>query len=227
MGHAAEIQFQRYGPRAWLLRLAGAADEGTLRRRLAIEQAFAQRPPEGLIEVTPGFCSLLLEFAAEPPTAGELKELLSGCADVREAAAPPARNVDIPVVYDGPDLARVAAHAGLTPAEVIQRHANGRYVVALLGFAPGFPYLLGLDPVLHTPRLAAPRPAVPAGSVAIGGEHAGIYPAELPGGWNLIGRTNAALMRDAGDDPPETAFLFAPGDGVRFVAVDQLPAAHD
>lgn len=225
MGHAADIQLQRYGPRAWLLRLPGGADEATLRRRLALEHALATRPPEGLLEVTPGFSTLLLEFTGEPPAAPHLKELLSG-GRAGGAAAPPARTVEIPVVYDGPDLARVAEHAGLPSDEVVRRHAAGGYLVALLGFAPGFPYLLGLDPVLHTPRLAAPRPAVPAGSVAIGGEHAGIYPTELPGGWNLIGRTNAALVRDAGDDAPEAAFRLAPGDRVRFVAVEQFPAAH-
>ena len=116
----------------------------------------------------------------------------------------------------GPDLEAVAVHAGLSPDAVVARHAAGDYSVAMLGFAPGFPYLLGLDPALHAPRRTDPRTRVPAGSVAIGGAQTGIYPRELPGGWNLIGRTPLPLF-DPRREPPA---LLAAGDRVRFRAID-------
>jgi KipI family sensor histidine kinase inhibitor len=126
--------------------------------------------------------------------------------------------VEIAVRYggaDGPDLERVAAHAGLSAGEVVARHAASDYTVAMLGFAPGFPYLLGLDAALHVPRRANPRTRVPAGSVAIGGAQTGIYPRELPGGWNLIGCTPLTLFDPCRDQP----CLLAPGDRVRFHAI--------
>jgi KipI family sensor histidine kinase inhibitor len=98
------------------------------------------------------------------------------------------------VRYDGPDLGRVALTHGITEREVAERHAAAEYQVAMIGFRPHFPYLLGLDPALVTPRLATPRLKVPAGSVAIGGQQTGIYPVESPGGWNIIGRTDPVLL---------------------------------
>jgi KipI family sensor histidine kinase inhibitor len=132
--------------------------------------------------------------------------------------------VEIPVCYGGdfgPDLDALASHAKLTAADVIARHTAATYTVAMLGFAPGFPYLFGLDPALEMPRRASPRTRVPAGSVAIGGAQTGIYPSELPGGWQLIGRTPLALF-DAQRDPPS---LLMPGDRVRFVAIDAAALA--
>lgn len=123
--------------------------------------------------------------------------------------------IEIPVCYDrafGPDLDIVASHAGLSGQAVIERHTAATYTVAMLGFAPGFPYLLGLDPTLQVPRRANPRTRVPAGSVAIGGAQTGIYSQELPGGWHLIGRTPLRLFDPLRDQPA----LLAPGDRVRF-----------
>ncbi len=218
---------ERYGPRALLFRVALEAGPDALRRRLALEAALAARPPPGLIEVTPGFTTLLLEFEDARSALAAAEGLDRGILrDPGWFEAPAGRLVEIPVRYDGPDLARVAGHTGLPPGEVARRHAAVEYLVALLGFAPGFPYLLGLDPALHTPRLDSPRTRVPAGSVAIGGGHAGIYPAELPGGWNLIGRTEVALVRGAGEASAKEAFLLAPGDRVRFVPVGEPPVRH-
>ena len=131
-----------------------------------------------------------------------------------------AREQVIPVCYGGeygPDLAEVAEHAGIDIRCVIARHTEAQYRVAMLGFAPGFPYLLGLDPALAMPRRRDPRQRVPAGSVAIGGEQTGIYPQQLPGGWQLIGRTPRRLF-DIRADPPS---LLAAGDRVRFEAIDE------
>lgn len=132
-----------------------------------------------------------------------------------DASTLPGREHRFAVRYggdDGPDLDAVAAHAGLTADDVIARHSAGEYVVAFIGFSPGFPYLLGLDPALATPRLDSPRVRVSSGSVGIGGPWTGIYPAATPGGWNLIGRTDVALF----DPLREPVALCAPGDRVRF-----------
>lgn len=132
--------------------------------------------------------------------------------DVSDVAG---REIEIPVVYggaDGPDLALIARHTGLSTKEVIQRHSDGEYVVYFIGFMPGFAYMGGLDPALATPRQDEPRIAIPAGSVGIGGEQTGIYPLASPGGWQLLGRTSLSLF-DPANTPPT---LLRPGDRVRF-----------
>lgn len=196
--------------------------------------AFAVRTARlpGLIDIVPAYATLALRY--EPAAwvdANGVQPWRNLEAAVRAVlAAPPAqasiapRALEIPVCYGGdfgPDLALLAEHAGLEPGEVIERHTAATYTVAMIGFAPGFPYLFGLDPALHMPRRASPRTHVPAGSVAIGGAQTGIYPSDLPGGWQLIGRTPLALF-DARRDPPS---LLLPGDRVRFVAIDAATLA--
>jgi KipI family sensor histidine kinase inhibitor len=132
----------------------------------------------------------------------------------------PRRVVRIPTCYGGvhgPDLAEVARLAGMTADEVVRRHTAPSYLVHFLGFTPGFPYLGGLDPGLATPRLDSPRARIPGGSVAIGGVQTGIYPVESPGGWRILGRTPLRLFDPRVGNP----FLLYPGDGLRFVPVDQ------
>ena len=126
--------------------------------------------------------------------------------------APPGRQVEIPVVYDGPDLETVAASWGCEVEEVVARHRATEFVSAFCGFAPGFAYLSGLD--ASVPRLATPRTRVPAGSVALAGAWCGVYPVASPGGWQIIGHTDAELW-DPGREQPA---LLAPGTRVRFVA---------
>ncbi|RZK46379.1 MAG: 5-oxoprolinase subunit PxpB [Hymenobacter sp.] len=131
-----------------------------------------------------------------------------------------AQTVEVPVCYGGdlgPDLAAVARHTGLTPAEVIVRHTAPTYLVHLLGFAPGFPYLGGLDARLATPRRAVPRPLVPAGAVGIAGAQTGIYSLPTPGGWQLIGRTPLRLFDPAADPPT----LLHAGQHLRFVPIGE------
>ena len=129
------------------------------------------------------------------------------------------RIVEIPTRYggeSGPDLEHVAGHCGRTPAQVIALHCTPLYRVAQVGFQPGFPYLIGLPSALELPRRAQPRARVAAGSVAIAGAQAGIYPHASPGGWHLLGRTSLALF-NAANEPPA---LLTAGDRVRFVALD-------
>lgn len=130
------------------------------------------------------------------------------------AAEHDPRTVSIPVSYDGEDLDDVAIHTGLSTVEVARRHSEALYTVAFLGFSPGFAYLVGLDHALHLPRRDTPRTRVPAGSVAIAGEHTAVYPQQTPGGWHLLGHTDLRIF-DATDasDPA----LLAPRDRVRFV----------
>lgn len=166
-------------------------------------------------EVVPGMNNLTITF---DPLEADRAALTAALEDAwRRAGDAPetGREVEIPVVYgreDGPDLAVVAEHCKMSVDEVVQRHAAGVYTVFFLGFQPGFAYLGGLAPALHTPRRREPRLAVPAGSVGIGGEQTGVYPAASPGGWQVLGRTALKLF-DPARNPPT---LLMPGDRVRF-----------
>lgn len=115
----------------------------------------------------------------------------------------------LPVIYDGEDICRLASIHDLTVSEVAEIHSSVEYTVAMIGFRPHFPYLIGLDDRLSTPRLDSPRSRVPAGSVAIGGNQTGVYPVDSPGGWNIIGRTD-----------PELLVSIEPGDTVIFTESD-------
>lgn len=210
-----------YGPNAWLLRFAEQPGEAAFQAMRAISQDLEANPPAGLIEYVPGYTSVLLEFVPGAVDAGDgiLDVLINRFKRLIDRPIDPGPIHEIPVVYDGPDLARVAEQAKLSIQAVCERHAAPLYRVALLGFAPGFPYLEGLDTALHTARLDTPRPRVAAGSVAIGGSHTGIYSVPGPGGWNLIGRTDVRLFDPARATPGREAAmcLLSPGDRVRFV----------
>jgi len=161
-----------------------------------------------LLDVVIGHTTVLVTWAGEKPDLGDaVKRAL-----VAEAG-PAGRLVEIPVVYDGPDLDEVAQLTGLSPEEVIARHTGAEHVAAFIGFQPGFAYLTGGDTLLHVPRRDVPRTRVPGGTVAIAGPYSGVYPRESPGGWRLLGSTTA-LMFDPAREPPA---LLAPGDRVRFV----------
>jgi len=174
----------------------------------------------GVLDVIPGARTVLVTTEPGSWELGALAERVAAVPVTAGAAAGRAL-AEIPVVYDGPDLADVARLTGLTVSEVTARHAAREYAVGWLGFSPGFAYLTGLDPALEVSRLDAPRLRVPAGSVAIAGGLSAVYPAESPGGWRLLGRTSAALW-DSGREPPA---LLAPGMRVRFRPVSDLPPA--
>lgn len=161
-----------------------------------------------LLDVVIGHTTVLVTWAGEKPDLDDaVKRAL-----VAEAG-PAGRLVEIPVVYDGPDLDEVARLTGLSPEEVIARHTGAEHVAAFIGFQPGFAYLTGGDTLLHIPRRDVPRTRVPGGTVGIAGPYSGVYPRESPGGWRLLGSTTA-LMFDPAREPPA---LLAPGDRVRFV----------
>jgi KipI family sensor histidine kinase inhibitor len=144
----------------------------------------------------------------------ELRRLITGAEPAEPSAIGTGPEIEIAVTYDGEDLDDVAAHTGLAPDEVVAAHTGTPWTVAFGGFAPGFAYLVGGDERLVVPRRDSPRTSVPAGSVGLAGEFSGVYPRSSPGGWQLIGRTDA-VMFDVDRDPPG---LLSPGATVRFVA---------
>lgn len=211
-----------YGPQALLLRFADGIGDDAFRRSRAILAELERHPPVGLVECVPGFTTMLLRF--EPGQRGNLPWLGRFLAGQLSALAPAdlaeAPVKEIPVTYDGEDLESLAEAKEMSPSEVVELHSEPVYKVYLLGFSPGFPYLGELPGRLHTPRRATPRPRVRAGSVAIGGEHTGIYSVESPGGWQIIGHTNVTLFAvDRLEEAAPVASLFhlQPGDRVRFV----------
>jgi len=185
-------------------------------------QALAEALPEAMAEVTaavPGLESLLVELdsAADISDAAKAVERLMVAVDPTPLGG---REITVRVAYggdDGPDLPDVARLCGISEEEVIARHLASDLRVLFLGFAPGFAYLGELPDELRVARLSNPRTRTPAGSVAIAGPMSGIYPADLPGGWRVIGRTDLALF-DPRRDPPA---LLAPGDRVRFVRTNR------
>ncbi len=162
-------------------------------------------------ELVPAARTLLVTARGIAGSASALASLLAD--ELGSAAEPAGREVEVPVVDGGDDLAEVARLSGLSVREVIEAHAGTPWRAAFGGFAPGFVYLVGGDPRLRVPRLTSPRTRVPAGSVALADEFSGVYPTASPGGWRLLGRTDVALF-DPAMSPPA---LMAPGDTVRFV----------
>jgi inhibitor of KinA len=215
-----------YGPNALLLRFADKIGDEAFVKSRAIISELERHPPIGLVEFVPAFTTILLEFDSEKSfepdsIASALLSQLEAATDMEFRSPLPH---EVPVIYDGPDLERVAELGQLTISEVCALHAATLYKVYMLGFSPGFPYLGDLDPRLHTPRLASPRTRVPAGSVAIGGEHTGIYSVDSPGGWNIIGHTTLKIFdpqRAQSGGREEEMFLLRPGNRVRFVAVEK------
>ncbi len=168
-----------------------------------------------VVDVVPGARTVLVVTAEEAGVAalrGGLAALVVSDHGLPAQGSEPA--VQIEVHYDGPDLDEVATLTGLSRGEVVRAHTGSDWRVSFCGFVPGFAYLVGGDPRLRVPRRREPRTSVPAGAVALAGEFSAVYPRSSPGGWQLIGRTEAVLF-DVRQDPPA---LLAPGRSVRFVA---------
>jgi inhibitor of KinA len=177
---------------------------------------------EGVCDIAPAFASVAIFFDAARDLAtcvAEVRQVLDGKARLRSKSLKPCLH-RVPVCCDPEfalDLAAVAEHCRLSPNELVKRHAAAEYRVRCVGFTPGFPYLSGLPRALATPRRPTPRISVPAGSVAIGGAQAGIYPLSSPGGWNIIGRTPLRLF----DARREPAALLRAGDRLRFITINR------
>ena len=214
------MQWVQTGPSAILITFAEKPSEKSFQICCALITQLELRAFPSIKEVTPAFISILVELDLRggQHLKAVAAEILKFCEKAAKTKIKPSPIHEIPVVYRGPDTERVCDLKKLTLKQLITLHSKPIYLVHFLGFSPGFGYLGGLSPKLHTPRLASPRSRVEAGSVAIGGEHTGIYSVETPGGWNIIGRTPFQLFRPS--PPPgaeQSAFLLHQGDRVKFV----------
>nr|WP_026118148.1 allophanate hydrolase subunit 1 [Nocardiopsis salina] len=178
---------------------------------VALHAALAECIPEGVTDVVPAARTVLLRLE----TGTDTESVVSSLGDLRRptgTGTARGETLTVPVHYDGEDLDDIADHTGLSPREVVSAHTGTPWTVAFCGFSPGFGYLMGGDPRLDVPRRSEPRTRVPAGAVALAGTFTGVYPRVSPGGWQLLGRTEARIW-DPDRDPPG---LLRPGVRVRF-----------
>ena len=199
------MRFLRVGSDALLVEVAGTEEASGLYLQ-------ARRRRVSAAEVVLGARTVLFDGVADVPA---LEREIGGWPPETMAPAADRPLVEVPTVYDGPDLEAVARMWDTTTRDVVAIHTGHEMRVAFCGFAPGFPYCTGLPAGLRVPRLDSPRTRVPAGSVALADEYTGVYPAASPGGWRLIGRTDLVLWDPTGDQPA----TLAPGTRVRFVEV--------
>ncbi len=199
-----------YGDHALMVQCGSTAEV------LAWTAALCHAALPGVIDVVPAARTVLVKLDG-PRYQGVVRHRLRRMRVTADEAAPADRSADvvIDVVYDGPDLAEVAGHTGLTAAQVIEAHTATPWRAGFSGFAPGFAYLVDGDPRLRVPRRSEPRTAVPAGSVGLAGEFSAIYPRRSPGGWQLIGHTDAVLWDLERPNPA----LLTQGMWVQFRAV--------
>lgn len=224
------VEFVPVGEYAVTVRWGNRIDEQINDLVLLAMNRLEEHPFAGFVECVPAYASLTVYYnpikvqsnhrqqTKYSAVCGLIRDRLKGLNT--DFASQARRTVEIPVCYEGefaPDLSFVAEKNGLTPSEVINIHASQTYRVYMIGFAPGFPYLGGMDEKIAAPRHATPRLSVAAGSVGIAGKQTGIYPLAMPGGWQIIGRTPVRLF-DLQQNPPNR---LAAGDLVRFIPIDR------
>lgn len=215
-----EIRLLPSGDKAVSVEFGNAIDPQINQRIRAFTLALAAQEIKGITEFVPSYRSVMVHYRPEELLYEELSEALLSATKLADTMElPPATVVEIPVLYNsetGPDLAFVAKHCGKSIEEVIRIHTSADYLIYMLGFTPGFPYLGGMSKEIAAPRLTSPRVKIPGGSVGIAGEQTGVYPIDSPGGWQLIGRTPVKLY----DPARKTPILLEAGQYIRFVAVD-------
>ena len=181
---------------------------------LALYAALRSAALPGVVDLVPAARTVLIKIDPAVTSPAAVREATAGLRiDAQRETG--SGTVEIPVRYDGPDLAEVAERTGLSPDEVVALHTGSRWTVAFAGFVPGFGYLTGGDPRLDVPRRDSPRTRIPAGSVGLAGRFSGVYPSDSPGGWQLIGSTTARMWDLARPEPA----LLVPGARVIFKAV--------
>ncbi|MFS0555716.1 5-oxoprolinase subunit PxpB [Brevibacillus sp. 179-C9.3 HS] len=225
-------EFSPLGDMGVVVKVGEVIDQRTHENVVMLAEYIQEQPFLGMIEIVPGFTTvtiyydpivLLQHFPQGPMPYERVTAILDQVCQqltIRHKAEP--RLVEIPVCYGGsygPDLDIVAQQNDLTPEEVISIHCSAEYLVYMIGFAPGFPYLGGMDGRLATPRRSTPRLSIPKGSVGIGGSQTGIYSIETPGGWQIIGRTPQSLFQPNESHPS----LLCAGDKVRFRPISEEP----
>lgn len=216
-----DIRILTAGDSALLIEFGKEINPETNRKITALVQLMREQHIEGIVDVIPAFCSLLINYDPRVLSYEELKERMEHLLKMEtKTEATRKRIFEIPVCYGGeygPDIENIAEHAGLSIEEVIKIHSSKDYLIYMLGFLPGFTYLGGLDERIHTPRLASPRLKIRAGSVGIGGSQTGIYPLDSPGGWQLMGMTPVSTY----DPERQTPILVEAGDYIRFIPIDE------
>jgi KipI family sensor histidine kinase inhibitor len=216
------------GDAALLVELPARIDPATSEWVIALARAVRERCAGALRDVVVGYCSVTIYFDPLSADAASLESEIRTAAAGTPADLPVREGplLEVPVCYggdDGPDLGDVASFANASEQEVVALHSARIYRVYMIGFVPGFAYMASVDPRIAAPRRSTPRTRVPAGSVAVAAGQTGIYPAETPGGWHLIGRTHLKPYDPARIVPA----LFRPGDRVRFCSVDRKELAHE
>jgi inhibitor of KinA len=212
-----DARLSTFGDTAVVITLGDDIDVATHDRVRAVAQVLDAQPPDAMVEYVPAFTTVTVVYDPLATThdafTDELRAVLQRAPE--PGAAAESRLVEVHVCYGGdfgPDLDFVAAHNDISADDVISIHSEPDYLVYMIGFAPGFPYVGGMSKRIAAPRRDSPRDRIPAGSIAIAGEQTGIYPIETPGGWQLIGRTPLRLFRPDEEDPT----LLHTGDRLRF-----------
>jgi inhibitor of KinA len=214
-------KFRLAGDRGLLVEYGDAIDPAVNQKVRCMAAVIGKYTPDGIIEIIPTYRSILVFYdpAVTKPTT--LQETLTAMEDrLADIEIPPPNVVEIPVCYGGehgPDIGTVAAGHDLSIGEVIRLHSIPEYLIYMVGFTPGFPFLGGLAEKLYTPRLETPRAVVPEGSVGIANNQTGIYPIASPGGWQLIGRTPMKLFFPERSRP----ILYKAGDRIRFTPISE------
>ena len=215
------LRFLPCGDSAMTVEFSSDMNERTNRQIRYVAAALAEKGVKGISECVPTFCSLTVYYDPFRISAKKIKStILSIMAGYREDAGETRRVFLIPVCYDGqhaPDMEDVCKLTGLTKEQVISIHAGTDYLLYMLGFLPGFPYLGGMDKRIEDPRLDSPRTTIPVGAVGIGGKQTGIYPLASPGGWRLIGRTPVKVYDPQREDP----IVYRAGDYIRFCPITE------
>jgi inhibitor of KinA len=209
------------GDRGLLAEFGASIDPKINQKVRQIFLSLEKTPIDGVVELIPTYRSILIFYNPSLSNPERLKqEIVDRENSLDKWEIPPPETIEIPVCYGdnfGPDLAFVAQHNNLTPEEVIQIHTSGTYLIYMLGFTPGFPFLGGLSEKLFTPRLENPRQLVPAGSVGIANNQTGIYSIDSPGGWRLIGKTPIKLYDPTGSPP----ILLRAGNYLKFKKISR------
>jgi inhibitor of KinA len=212
-------RFLLAGDRGLLVEFGASIDPKINQKVRQIFLSLEKTPIDGVFEIIPTYRSILIFYNPLLSNPERLKqEIVEREHSLDKWEIPPPEIIEIPVCYGddfGPDLTFVAQHNNLTPEEVIQIHTSGTYLIYMIGFTPGFPFLGGLSEKLFTPRLENPRQLVPAGSVGIANNQTGIYSVDSPGGWQLIGKTPIKLFDPTSSSP----FLLKTGNYLRFTSI--------
>ena len=216
VGLFEKARFRTAGDRGLLVEYGDIIDPDVNNKVRSMAMVMEQNSPEGVTEVIPTYRSLLIVYDPCSTNTAKLQKILKALeARLNEIKIPSPDTVEIPVCYGGefgPDIACVAESNNLTVAEVIELHCRPEYLIYMVGFTPGFPFLGGLSEKLHTPRLETPRTYVPEGSVGVANNQTGIYPVASPGGWRILGRTPVKLFAPGRRNP----FLYQAGDRIKF-----------